>query len=109
VRGDTRDAIALSCQLEEEYPTSREAVTSRLSLGMLYLQDRQPVAALEQFRGFRRVGSGATVPEAIWGESQALRQLGRAAEERATLEELLQAYPESAYAAAVRKRLADLR
>jgi outer membrane protein assembly factor BamD (BamD/ComL family) len=46
--------------------------------------------------------------EALWGEEQALQQLGRPSEERAVLEELLQNYPRSAYVAAAEKRLAAL-
>jgi hypothetical protein len=49
------------------------------------------------------------MPEAIWGESQALRRLGRADEERGALQELLDGYPQSAYSAAARKRLSEMR
>lgn len=109
VRGDTKGAIALSKELEERFPASSEAVTTHLSLGMLYLQQGQADLALDEFRRYRSVGTGATMPEALWGETQALRQLGRPAEERAALEELLRSYPRSAYRAAAEKRLEALR
>jgi TolA-binding protein len=107
VGGDRREAIRLSHELITRFPASGEAVTSHLSLGMLYLQDGQPAAALGEFRAYRKVGPKSSMAEPMWGESQALRQLGRTDEERATLEELLLAFPESAYAAAARKRLAS--
>jgi TolA-binding protein len=108
VDGDRAEAIALSRQLVAEFPSSKEAVTTHLSLGMLYLQDGQAAPALEEFRAYRGLGAQGSMAEAIWGESQALRQLGRVAEERAALEELRSSYPQSAYAAAARKRLAAL-
>jgi TolA-binding protein len=109
IAGDAPLAVRLSRELEDRYPESREAVTTHLSLGLLQLQQGAPADALQEFRRYRAVGSTATMPEALWGESQALRRLGRSAEERAVLEELLDRYPGSAYEAAARRRLADLR
>ncbi len=109
VSGDVPGAIALSKRLLAEFPQSHEAVTAHLSLGVLYLQRGQAGLALEQFRIYRRVGSGATMAEALWGEAQSLRQLGRSDEERMVLEELLQKYPRSAFSDAAQKRLAALR
>ncbi|MGH7436313.1 MAG: hypothetical protein ACRENE_11630, partial [Polyangiaceae bacterium] len=85
-----------------------EATAAHLSLGMLLLQGGQAGAALDELRWYRLGGAGAMVPEALWGESQALHDLGRSAEERSVLEELLRGYPASAFAAAARRRLADL-
>jgi TolA-binding protein len=109
IAGDSALAVRLSRELEDRYPTSREAVTTHLSLGLLYLQQGSPADALLEFRRYRAVGTAATMPEALWGESQALRQLGRSSEERAVLEELLDRYPSSAYGAAARRRVSDLR
>jgi len=106
VRGDTLGAIALSQRLEELFPQSSEARTARLSLGVLYLQQGKPALSLEQFRTYRTPGGGVSTPEALWGEAEALHQLGRASEERAALDELLRGYPQSAYSAAAQKRLA---
>jgi TolA-binding protein len=108
VQGNTEEAIRLSKQLEDQFPTTSEAIAAHVSLGLLYLQVGQPASALDEFRRYRKIGVGSMNPEALWAEGQSLRQLGREAEERATLEELLRAYPESAYSAAVRKRLAAL-
>jgi TolA-binding protein len=102
VRGELDEAIRLSRELADRFPASPEAATVHLSLGMLYLQAGQPQRALDEFRS----GPSAHRPaEALWGESQALRRLGRIAEERAVLETLLERYPRAAYVAAARKRL----
>jgi TolA-binding protein len=108
VRGDPGEAMVLLRQLERRFPMSSEATAGHLSLGMLLLQGGQPAQALDELRSYRAQGAGAMVPEALWGESQALHELGRSDEERTTLQNLLGGYPTSAYAAAARKRLAEL-
>jgi hypothetical protein len=108
VSGDAASAIAISKQLEETFPNSNEGITTHLSLGVLYLQQGSAALALQEFKIYRHIGSSAVMAEALWGEEQALQQLGRPSEERAVLEELLQNYPRSAYAAAAEKRLAAL-
>ncbi len=107
VQADSARAIAAYQRLESEFPNSSEALIARLSLGMLYLQARQPNLALEQFRAYRARGQGPTLGEALWGESLALHQLKRRTEERAVLQELLDRFPDSAYANAARKRLSE--
>lgn len=99
-------AIALYEQLQTSFPDSPEADESRLILGKLQL-DRDPRAALRQFRTVAGSPSEQS-PEASWGEAQALRDLGRRGEERAALERLSRSFPNSPYADAVRKRLAEL-
>ncbi len=108
VRGDIPEAIKLARMLEDRFPASGEARTAHLTLGMLYLQGGQAGPALHAFRSHAAAGAGATTPEALWGESQALRALGRTTEERTALQNLLQGFPQSAYASAAAKRLADL-
>ena len=108
VSGDLDAAIRLSRQLEDQFPATKEAISTHLSLAMLYLQQKKAEPALDELHRYRAVATAATMPEAIWGESQALHLLGRTADERASLEELLASYPQSAYAAAARKRLASL-
>src|SRR5262249_4507542 len=87
--GDAALAIRLSRELEGRFPESPEAITTHLSLGLLYLQQDAAADALLEFRRYRAVGSLSTMPEALWGESRALRLLGHAAEERVVLQELL--------------------
>ena len=108
VAGDAPKAIAISQQIEANFPSSTEGITTHLSLGVLYQEQGQPALALQEFKIYRHIGSSALMAEALWGEEQALQQLGRASEERAVLEELLQNYPRSVYAAAAEKRLAAL-
>src|SRR5450432_3274599 len=108
LQGDVPKAIAVSQQLEANFPSSTEGITTHLSLGVLYQQQGQPALALQEFKTYRHIGSSTLMAEALWGEEQALQQLGRPNEERAVLEELLQNYPHSVYAAAAEKRLAAL-
>ena len=83
-----------------------EANLAELSLGNLLLQTGDASGALTHFR---RAGStGALGSEALWGEANALKKLGRSGEERQTLERLLARYPDGAYAKAARKRLGPL-
>ena len=107
MQADSARAIALYRRLETEFPNSAEAVSARLSLGMLYLHSGQASTALEQFRAYRALSRGPTLGDALWGESQALRQLGQRTAERRVLEELLERFPDSVYAAAAKKRLAE--
>jgi hypothetical protein len=104
-RGDTALAIALYRQLLAEHTGSAEATAARLSLGMLQLQRGEAAAALEQFQQFRRASPTSMTAEALFGEAEAFHRLGRKLEERAALQELLQRYPQSAYAVAAAKRL----
>jgi len=108
VAGDIPKAIAISQLLEQTFPNSNEGITTHLSLGVLYLQRGQPNQALGEFKIYRHIGSSTLMAEALWGEEQALQQLGQASEERAVLEELLADYPRSAYVGAAEKRLATL-
>ena len=107
VQADSARAIAGYRRLEAEFPNSAEALSARLSLGISYLQAGQAGLALEQFRRYGESGRGPALGEALWGESQALRQLGQGAEEQRVLRQLLARFPESAYAGAARKRLSE--
>ncbi|HEX3776543.1 MAG TPA: tetratricopeptide repeat protein [Polyangiaceae bacterium] len=108
VAGDTQKAIAISELLEATFPNSTEGITTHLSLGVLYLQAGQTERALSEFKTYRHIGSSSLMAEALWGEEQALQRLGRVAEERAVLEELLANYPQSVYVGAAEQRLGAL-
>jgi TolA-binding protein len=108
VAGDATKAVALSEQLLKQFPSSAEATATRLSLGMLLLQQGQPARALAQFEAYERTAAGQGRAEALWGKAQALQRLGRAEEERAALRELIEKYPQAAYTGAAKKRLAAL-
>lgn len=109
VSGDTARAITLSQQLLTLFPRSSEAGSTHLSLGMLCLQERRAEDALAEFEAYEAQAGGDALAEAWWGKAQALRELGRTEEERATLSQLARRFPSSAYAAAARKRLAESR
>jgi Flp pilus assembly protein TadD len=104
--GDTRGAVVLYQMLTERHPGTPEANLAELSLGNLLLQSGDASGALTHFR---RAGStGALGSEALWGEANALKALGRTSEERRTLERLLALHPDGAYVKAARKRLGPL-
>jgi tetratricopeptide (TPR) repeat protein len=102
IRGNAGGAIALYERLRAEFPRSTEAAACNVTLGVLYLQLGQAERALGAFRR-----SPATA-EALWGQAQALRQLGRPQEERLVLEDIVRRHGGSAYAPAAQKRLAEL-
>jgi TolA-binding protein len=102
--GDTAGAIALYKLLAERHPGSAEADLAELSLGKLMLATGDAAGALLHFR-LARASGGAHGSEALWGEAQAQKMLGRASDERAALARLLSEYPDGAYAKAARKRL----
>jgi TolA-binding protein len=108
VAGNATLAILLSQELLGKFPRSAEAVSTHLSLGMLQLQQGRAALALGEFQAYEKQASGGTLAEALWGKAQALQRLGRTAEERATLTELVSKYPHAAYTAAAQKRLAAL-
>ena len=101
--GRIGEAMALYERLSSVAPGTPEAQQAELALGELNLQKGTPDRALLHFRRYRGQAMGA---EALWGEARALRQLGRSAEERATLDTLGRRFPSSPYAAPARKRLA---
>jgi tetratricopeptide (TPR) repeat protein len=105
VAGDWSRAVSLYRQLAQTFPQSAEANAAHLALGVLYLEQGQASAALSELH--QRRGSGASEAEALWTEAQADQKLGRSADERAALEQLLRAFPSSAYVTAARKRLAE--
>jgi hypothetical protein len=102
--GDTAGAIALYELLAERHSGSAEADLAELSLGKLMLATGDAAGALLHFR-LAQASGGALGSEALWGETQALKTLGRSSDERAALERLLAEHPDGAYAKAARKRL----
>ncbi len=100
--GRVTDAVRDYQRVQQEFPKSREAELATMSLGLLEMQQGNAPAAWTHFHRARLTHPS---PEALWGEAQALRQLGRVDEERNLLEDLLSQYPGSAYASAASKRL----
>jgi hypothetical protein len=100
-------ASVLYRELQRRYPTSAEALVSRVSLGRVLL-DRldDPAGALAQFDGYlAQTTHTALAEEALFGRATALSQLGRAEAERETWRTLLARYPSSVYADRARVRM----
>jgi hypothetical protein len=100
-------ASALYRDLQRRYPTSAEAVVSRVSFGRVLL-DRldDPGGALAQFDGYlSQTTHTALAEEALFGRASALSQLGRSDAERETWRTLLARYPSSVYADRARVRM----
>jgi tetratricopeptide (TPR) repeat protein len=107
-KGDLSDAIALSQQIEQFFPSSTEGITTHLSLAVIYLQQNEPNLALAELAIYRHIGNPELMAEALWGQAEALKQLARPSDEREVLEELLKSYPRSIYVAAAKERLSAL-
>ncbi len=92
------------------YANSDEAFVARLSLGGLHLRNLgNPARALECYDGYLAARAGGSLAyEALWGEAEALRALGRKDDERRALEALVAEYPSGLNTAAAKNRLAEL-
>jgi len=107
-RGDAAEALRLSKQIEELFPSSPEGIDSHVTLGLLYLERDQAELALQEFAAFRRLGSPELKAEAYFGQAQALRKLARYDDEQTVLRELIENYARSAYVGPARVRLREI-
>jgi TolA-binding protein len=105
--GQTALAISRYDDLQRRFAGSPEAQSADMPLGMLALgQGRAKVALLHFGRVVSRGAGGGLLPEALWGQGQALAMLGQSDAARASYARILDEYPDSAYAAGARARLA---
>lgn len=107
-RGDTGEAVRLAKVILEFFPNSEPGIQAHLLLGVMYVGLQQPELALPELALFRQVGPPEMKGEALWTQSQALRQLTRSDDERMVLDELIRTFPRSAYVSSARTRLAQL-
>lgn len=101
---DYQKAAQTYLQLLRLYPASGEARVARLSLAQLHLAEGNAAAALARFDEYHRSG-GELSQEAHYGKIEALRALGRTAEEHAEINRFVTRYPKSLHAAALKRRL----
>jgi tetratricopeptide (TPR) repeat protein len=101
--GQLTQATALYQELQRRHPSAVEARAADIALGMLY-SGRSPTLALSHFRQYLQRG-GPLALEALWGQAQALSDLGRPEEAREVYRALLTRYPRSTYANAASAKL----
>lgn len=94
--------------LQRKFPASQEAQLSLVTLGSLQLNGGNAAGALATFNRYLNRGGRSLEAEALYGQAQALRRLGRTGEERRAWERLLARYPGSGYAPQARERLDSL-
>jgi len=105
---DPARATQLYRLLQRKFPGSEEAQLSLVTLGSLQLNGGNPAGALTTFNRYLSRGGRSLEAEALYGQAQALRRLGRSGEERNAWERLLARHPGSGYAPQARDRLNSL-
>lgn len=103
-RGRWLEASALYRDLASRFAESAEARLSLVLAGRMRLDHGDTRAALASFEAYLATRDTALREEAMIGRAIAYDKLGRDAEERASVEELLRAYPDSPYGALAQKR-----
>jgi hypothetical protein len=103
--GDYARVLDVDRELEERYPTSREAQVCRAIVGRVLLDRGDPGGALAKFDAYLANGAGDLGEEAMAGRAMGLDRLGRSDEATRAWAALAAAFPNSAYAARARARL----
>lgn len=94
--------------LQRKYPGSQEAQLSLVTLASLQLNSGNASGALSTFNRYLSQSGRPLEAEALYGQAQAFRQLGRTSEEVRAWKRLLATHPSSGYAAQARERLSSL-
>ena len=108
--GQVKEAARLYRALQERFSGTSEELVSRVTLGRLLL-DRlgDSRGALVQFNSYlASPGGGVLREEAMVGRALALGRMGRAAEERAAWQALLDGFPKSTQRKRAQARLVEL-
>jgi hypothetical protein len=109
--GKATQAVRLYRALQERFSGTNEELVSRVTLGRLLL-DRlgDSRGALVQFNSYlASPGGGVLREEAMVGRALSLGRMGRAAEERAAWQALLDTFPKSTQRKRAQARLDELR
>lgn len=106
--GELERAFELHGRLQREFPSSEQAVLSRMTYATLLLDLGNAAAALVEFDWYLAGHSRPLAAEALVGRARALRRLGRTAEETRAWIEVKQKYPGSIYARRADERLSEL-
>jgi TolA-binding protein len=105
--GDHSRALTSYQELQQRFPRSPEAQLSHLISARLWAARSRPQQAAAAFdRYLDAAPNGALVAEALHGKAQALDQSGNSAAARLVWQALLDRFPDSAFAATARVRLA---
>lgn len=108
--GRWRSAARAYQALRSAHPKSPEAHAALVTLGDLRLEHlRRARSALSAYDAYLRKGGGPMAQEARYGRIRALRKLGNAEREREAIEEFLRRHADSFEAAALRRRLDELK
>lgn len=102
-------ALTLFERVIEDHPRTREAATSRVLAGRMWLESkREPRRALALFESYLRESDGGSLrPEALAGKARCLERLGEPRAARAAWTTLIDRYPESAPATSARAHLSE--
>jgi TolA-binding protein len=102
-------ARALFREYVVRYPTDDHADDAQYGIGASYLQQRQPAAALGEFRRILSLyRDGDVVDKTLVDMAEAFVQVRACADARASLEALIQAYPSSPLVSRARTRLREI-
>jgi TolA-binding protein len=107
-RGAYDEAVRLYGDLARTFPQSAEALNAHAILARLLLDRGDASGALLHFDAYLQSGAQSLREEALVGRALALERLGRATDEAAAWNALLEAYPQSVHAARARTRIAAL-
>ena len=98
-QGRYDEALALYARLQQQFPSTREAATSHMAMGRLYLgRVGKPAQAVRAFEAYLEHNpKGSLAPEAAAGIARAYRKQGDTEREREAWEQLLARFPNSVY------------
>jgi TolA-binding protein len=108
--GDVERALPLYRRLLTEFGASREARTAEVTMARLLLDTQgNATEALGLFQRYQREQpDGTLAEEAVLGEAEALKALGRRADEAAAWSRLVERFPTTVHRARAEARLAEI-